>query len=212
MTAAVLVAGIGNVFLGDDGFGVEVVQRLQKRALPGDVQVVDVGIRGVHLAHQLLDGYELVVLVDAMARGEVPGTLSVLEVSPQEPSSDDSVPLMDAHSLAPDAVLRLVSALSGDVSTQSRVIVVGCEPESIDVGLGLSAVVADAVDPAVELVSDLLAEFVDGGGTHGATAAQVDRDRSRGGDGDSVAARRRPLPALAGDVKVPVPNLGAGST
>ena len=79
VTGGVLVAGIGNIFLADDGFGVEVAQRLRRPALPDGVRVEDFGIRGVHLAYELLDGYDALVLVDAVPMGEPPGTVAVIE-------------------------------------------------------------------------------------------------------------------------------------
>jgi hydrogenase maturation protease len=144
----VLVAGVGNVFFGDDGFGVAVAQRLATRALPPGVSVADIGIRGVHLAFELLDGYDLVVLVDAMPMGEPPGTLSVLEAR-----ADDAPVAPDAHGLDPRTVLALLGSLGGSVG---RILVVGCEPATVAPGMGLSAPVAAAVDTAVDLVERLV--------------------------------------------------------
>ena len=87
MSGRVLVAGIGNIFLGDDGFGVEVAQRLRHRPPRDDVRVEDFGIRGVHLAYELLDGYEALVLVDAMPMGERAGTVALVEVDPVGPTT-----------------------------------------------------------------------------------------------------------------------------
>src|SRR6476659_8714525 len=104
----VLIAGVGNIFLGDDGFGVEVVQRLAQRPLPDGVRVVDFGIRGLDLTFALLDGYEAVILVDAVPRGGVPGTLYVLEPEPgaaDEPGAPGT--MVELHSLDPAKVLRL---------------------------------------------------------------------------------------------------------
>src|SRR3712207_6645350 len=109
MSKRILVAGIGNIFLGDDGFGVEVVRRLAGRELPAGVDVQDFGIRGLDLMYALGDGYDAAVLVDAVPRGEPPGTLSVIE---PEPEADD-VPL-DAHGMDPAKVLALAQQL-GDV-------------------------------------------------------------------------------------------------
>lgn len=146
-----LVAGIGNIFLGDDGFGVEVVSRLLRRPAVAGVKVEDFGIRGVHLAYELLDGYDVVVLVDALATGEAPGTLSVLE---PDPAAAEGTP-MDAHSMNPMAVLAMLADLGGSVG---RVLIVGCEPAEIAERIGLSQVVAGAVDGAVRLVEELVAE------------------------------------------------------
>lgn len=147
-----LVAGIGNIFNGDDGFGVAVAQRLTGRPWPkDDVHVEDYGIRGVHLAYALLDGYDLVILIDAMPRGDEPGTIVVLE-----PEVDTSrAPPLDAHRMDPQAVLGMVTDLGGTVG---RVLVVGCEPANIDEGIGLSPAVEAAVDRAAQLVAELVAE------------------------------------------------------
>ena len=155
----VLVAGVGNIFLGDDGFGVEVVRRLATRALPERVKVADFGIRGVHLAYELLDGaYDTTILVDATARGGRPGTVYLIEPEPGTgggaatpgASSASSGP-GDAHGMTPDAVFALLAALGG---VPGRVLVVGCEPASTEEGIGLSDVVACAVDEAVALVAE----------------------------------------------------------
>ena len=148
----VLVAGVGNVFLGDDGFGVEVARRLLATGgLPPDVKVADFGIRGVHLAYELCDGYELAILVDAVPRGEEPGTLFVIEPDPEP----DEAPPLDAHGMDPAAVLSLLGVLGGHVE---RVLVVGCEPATADERIGLSPPVEAAVAPAVNLVQDLINE------------------------------------------------------
>jgi hydrogenase maturation protease len=146
-----LVAGIGNIFNRDDGFGCEVARHLQDRPLPPDVTVVDYGIRGLHLALDLLEGADLLVLVDAMAAGGAAGTVCVLE---PDPEGADAEPL-DAHRMDPHAVLRMVAELGGEVG---RVVVVGCQPADIGEGIGLSPAVAAAVQPAVRVVQDLLAE------------------------------------------------------
>jgi len=147
----ILVAGLGNVFCGDDAFGVAVVEELARRSLPTGIEVRDFGIRGIHLAYQLLEPYDLVVLIDAVQRGRPPGTLSVIEAEPgAEPGPEVS---MDAHDLGPDAVLSLVPRLGGTVGP---VVVVGCEPAGIDAGIGLSPAVQDAVGTAVQMVIDLV--------------------------------------------------------
>lgn len=151
----VLVAGIGNVFFGDDGFGPAVLARLPADQLGSQVDACDYGIRGVHLAYQLLERrHRCLILVDAMPRGAPPGTLSVLEVD--EPASfDDGI--VDAHAMGPGAVLSCLAALGGSVP---EVLVVGCEPASLDTGMTLSAPVTAALDPAVQLVVDLVADVV----------------------------------------------------
>jgi hydrogenase maturation protease len=157
MSRRVLVAGIGNLFLGDDGFGPEVARRLAGADLPEGVQVADVGIRGVHLAYQLLDGYDLVVLIDASPRGGEPGSVYVIE--PTVDAAARQAPMVDAHDMGPGAVLALLEALGG---TPGRVLVVGCEPAEVGEGIGLSGPVAAAVDRAVEVVRELVTEVEPG--------------------------------------------------
>ena len=149
----VLVAGIGNVFLGDDAFGVEVVRRLDPATLPDGVDVVDYGIRGVHLAYDLLDGrWGTVVLVDAVPLDDPPGTLAVLEVDP----TGSGTPV-DAHGMHPAAVLALLHDLGGAVD---RALVVGCAPATVEERMGLSEPVAAAVDEAVRLVAEVVQDAV----------------------------------------------------
>lgn len=152
-----LVAGIGNVFLGDDGFGVETVQALTERQLPGHVEVVDIGVRGVHLAYQLLEGYDTLVLVDATARGGHPGTLYVIEHDGADGDGPGGT-LLDGHRMTPDAVLALLGTLCAGVGGQPprRTLVVGCEPASVEERIGLSPPVADAVPEAVRLIEEIL--------------------------------------------------------
>jgi len=149
-----LVAGIGNIFNRDDGFGVEVAQRLLARPMPADVRVEDYGIRGVHLALELLEGYDLLILVDALASEDPPGTVFVVEPALDE-SDDDANDPLDAHRMDPQAVLGMVAELGGSIG---RVLVVGCQPADLDEGIGLSPAVAAAVEPAVRMVEDLIAE------------------------------------------------------
>ncbi|MFI6705620.1 hydrogenase maturation protease [Nonomuraea sp. NPDC050478] len=147
----VLVAGIGNVFLGDDGFGVEVVRRMDPAALPGSVVVADYGIRGVHLAYELLGGtYDTLIMVDAVEVEGPPGTVAVLEID-DEPAPD-APPPVDGHGMHPQAVLDLLRKLGGGVG---RVLLVGCRPQVIDEVMGLSEPVAAAVDGAVAAVTAL---------------------------------------------------------
>ena len=159
MTRRVLVAGIGNIFLGDDGFGVEVVKRLAARTVPDGVRIADFGIRGIHLAYELLDGYDALVLVDAMPMGEAPGTLAVIEPdpAPSPAAGDDVAPVVDAHSMNPGVVLGMLAGLGGTVE---RIVIVGCEPASLDEGIGLSQPVADAVDAAVDLCANVLRDVL----------------------------------------------------
>ena len=150
----VLVAGIGNIFLGDDAFGVEVVRQIDPSALPDGVKVADFGIRGVHLSFELLDGYDALVLIDAMPLGEAPGTVAIFE--PDVESIDATS--VDAHSMSPAVVLGLLAGLGGHVP---RVLVVACEPLTVEEGLGLSEPVASAVAPAIEAVHRLVARLCD---------------------------------------------------
>lgn len=145
--ARVLVAGVGNMFLGDDGFGVEVARRLQQSNLPSSVEVVDAGIAGLHLAYKLADGYDLFIAVDAVSRGEPPGTLCVLE-----PRLDDEAGTADAHAIDLRAVFAMVRTLGGRLG---RVLVVGCEPAYIQERMGLSPEVEASIEPAVRRVRQL---------------------------------------------------------
>jgi hydrogenase maturation protease len=152
-----MVAGVGNIFLGDDAFGVEVVRQLADRPLPDGVQVADIGIRGVHLAYELLDGCDLLILIDAAQRGESPGSLTLLEVdlSDESAADDDAppAPLLDPHSLAPDEVLALLRRLG---SQPVRTLVVACEPADLTPGIDLSPAVREAVPRAVAMVEEIL--------------------------------------------------------
>jgi len=165
-SSRVLVAGIGNVFLGDDGFGPEVARRLAADGqLPDGVEVADIGIRGVHLAYELLDGCALLIMVDATPRGGEPGSVYVIEPGEAKAGPahvDPSAafgggPLIDAHGMEPESVLALVAALGGSVG---RVLVVGCEPAEVTERMGLSEPVSRAVEPAAQLVRELLDEAV----------------------------------------------------
>jgi hydrogenase maturation protease len=160
----ILVAGIGNIFLGDDGFGVEVVRRLATRRLPDSVRLVDFGIRGFDLALALLDGYDAAILIDATPRGGQPGTLYVIEPDPEVPHQDDPPEMtLATHGMDPVKVLRLVLAMGGNLN---RVLVVGCEPAALepdaDGQIGLSESVHAAVDEAIRLVESLVADITTG--------------------------------------------------
>ncbi|GAA4558231.1 hydrogenase maturation protease [Pseudonocardia xishanensis] len=155
----VLIAGVGNVLRRDDGFGPEVARRLAARGgLPPGVEVTDVGIRGVHLAYQLLDGWAGLLLVDAVHRDRAPGTLYRLEHTLAE--RDPGAPALDAHDMSPDVVLGLLrdlAAATGVHDPVGRVLVLGCEPADLGDGIGLSPPVAAAVEPALAAVDELLA-------------------------------------------------------
>jgi hydrogenase maturation protease len=146
----VLVAGIGNLFLGDDGFGPEVVRRLAGDGPPpAGVTVVDYGIRGMHLAYDLLDGYDLLVLVDALPGGGTAGEVAVLEVGPGDVAPAE----LDAHGMNPAAVLGGLSRLGG---TLPPTYVVGCRVQTVSEGIGLSPAVAAAVPEAITQIRALL--------------------------------------------------------
>jgi len=156
MSRKILIAGVGNVFLGDDGFGVAVAQRLVGEPLPEGVTAADFGIRGVHLAYQLLDGYDTLILVDAAHRGEPPGTVFVLEpdfTKPDEIERGENGFLLDAHGMDPELVLGMLESLGGKVG---RIVIVGCEPESVENEMGLSAAVERAVPEALRVVRELV--------------------------------------------------------
>ncbi|MFC5955118.1 hydrogenase maturation protease [Streptomyces pratens] len=153
-----LVAGVGNIFLGDDGFGVEVARRLTEQGCPAGVEVADIGIRGVHLAYQLLDGYDTLVLLDATARGGEPGTLYLIDATePAGRQPPDGVAL-DGHRMSPDAVLALLDTLCAGTGAAPprRTLVIGCEPATVEEGIGLSPRVAAAVPGAVRMVGELI--------------------------------------------------------
>jgi hydrogenase maturation protease len=160
---SILVAGIGNIFLGDDAFGVEVVRRMAGLKLPESVRVSDFGIRGFDLAYALQDGYETTILVDACPRGQAPGTLYVIEPDlkvlddPENPQAT-----VEAHAMNPVSVLRMARAMNIEVK---NIVLVGCEPETLggeEGQMGLSAPVEAAVDEAVKLVESLVNRILDG--------------------------------------------------
>jgi hydrogenase maturation protease len=153
LSSRILIAGIGNIFLGDDAFGVEVARILGTRSLPKEVVVKDFGIRSFDLAYALLDPWDAVILVDAVPRSEAPGTLYTIEVDLNELGEAQNS--LDAHSMNPVKVLQLAQ-FTGEVTT--RVYVVGCEPEDFggeEGRLGLSAAVQAAVEPGVLMVEML---------------------------------------------------------
>ena len=161
VTPTILVAGIGNIFLGDDAFGVEVVRRLMSRNLPGEARVVDFGIRGLDLAYALQDGYETTILIDAFPHGQVPGTVSVVEPDHEEITAAPTA-LVEAHSMHPLNVLRMAAAMNGSLN---RVLLVGCEPESLggdDGFMGLSKPVEAAVEEAVNATEALIKRLLGG--------------------------------------------------
>jgi hydrogenase maturation protease len=147
----ILVAGIGNTWLRDDGFGGEVVKRLATRKLPAGVTVLDFGTGGLDLAYEVMRGYDALVLVDVSRQGEAPGTLYVMEADEAEVAAGiEDGEVIDPHAMDPASVLRFVKAVGG---WPGRVIVIACEPGVVDeMGIGLTDVIGAAVDDAVELV------------------------------------------------------------
>lgn len=159
-TGTILIAGIGNIFFGDDAFGVEVARGLAQRPLPEGVKVVDFGIKGLDLAYALLDDYQAVILVDAVPRGGQPGALYVLE--PEFDSSDgpaESAAMLEPHALDPHRVLRLARSLG---ATLERVLIVGCEPTipaEDELQMEMSAPVQAAVNEAIDMVESLVSQI-----------------------------------------------------
>ena len=158
----ILIAGVGNIFLGDDGFGVEVVKRLVGQRVPNRVRVADFGIRGFDLAYALLDGYETTILVDAYPHGETPGTIYVLEPDLDALDPATAAPgAVETHGMNPMNVLRMAKAMSGRLG---KILLVGCEPATLggeEGQMGLSEPVEAAVDEAVKLIGSLVDKMVD---------------------------------------------------
>jgi hydrogenase maturation protease len=154
----VLIAGIGNIFLGDDAFGVEVAAALLQRPLPEGVRVVDFGIRGYDLAYAIMEGYDATILVDAVSRGEPPGTVSLIQ--PDSAEANEEPLAMNAHQMTPLQVLSMVRSLGGDLR---NLFVVGCEPAVLEPEAGeiaLSPAVSQAVPLAIEMIETLLDDLL----------------------------------------------------
>ncbi len=159
---SILIAGIGNIFHGDDAFGVELAQKLSARKLPGEVKVVDFGIRGFDLIYTLMESYEIAIILDATPRGDVPGTIYTIEPdlsdldSPEEPQVQ-----MEGHGMNPMRVFRMVKRMGGELP---RILLVGCEPLMLgseeEGHLGLSPIVAAAVNWAVNVVESLVSKLL----------------------------------------------------
>jgi len=154
----ILVAGIGNAWLRDDGFGGEVARRLEQAELPSGVSVFDAGTGGLALAYEVMRGYDALVLVDASRQGGDPGTLYVMEVSEEEVQAGiENGATLDPHAMDPQSVLRFVRGVGG---WPGKVVVIGCEPGDVeDMGMGLTDAVAAAVGPAVDLVLSTVREL-----------------------------------------------------
>ena len=161
MTRRVLVAGIGNIFQTDDAFGVEVATLLATRTLPPGARVEDYGIRSLHLAYELLEGYDGLVIVDAVPMGEPPGTLAVIEPEPDTVGTSETareVPVVDAHTMSPDVVLATLRRLGGSVE---KILIVGCQPADLQDGMKLTPAVAAAVEDAAQMCFHLVSEMVE---------------------------------------------------
>jgi hydrogenase maturation protease len=156
----VLVAGIGNIFFGDDAFGCEVAAELLKRSWPDGVNIVDFGIRAYDLAYAIMDGYDAALLIDAAPRGEKPGTVYLLELDPDRVDSCGDE-IVDAHALTPVRVLQLIRALGGRAK---NLYLIGCEPARLggEGVIGLSEDVRDAVPVAVRMIEKILADLANG--------------------------------------------------
>jgi hydrogenase maturation protease len=159
----ILIAGIGNIFLGDDGFGVEVANRLLGRPFPEGVRVADFGIRGFDLAYALMEGYESTILIDTYPADASPGTISLVEPDLNElTTGEGSGGFVEPHAMNPVSVLRMAAGMGAQLK---RVLLVGCVPATLgpeEGQMGLSETVTASVDEAVELVELLVARILNG--------------------------------------------------
>jgi hydrogenase maturation protease len=158
----ILVAGIGNVFMGDDAFGVEVVKRLSARPLPEQVRVIDFGIRGLDLVYALQDGYDTTILVDACPQGQPAGTICVIEPDLNAADANAASGVVDSHGMDPMNVMRMAKSMNAPLK---RLLVIGCEPETLggEQGqMGLSVPVEAALDEAVRVVESVVQRILDG--------------------------------------------------
>jgi len=155
----ILVAGIGNIFLGDDGFGVEVVRRLSVQGLPAGVRIIDFGIRGFDLAYALQDGYETTILIDTYPNNQRPGTVSLIRPDLEQLRQSDQL-FVETHGMNPLNVLRMAATMNGNLK---NILLVGCEPATFggDEGrMGLSEPVEEAIGEAVEMVRSLVEKLL----------------------------------------------------
>jgi hydrogenase maturation protease len=153
-----LIAGIGNIFMGDDAFGCEVIRTLAERRLPAEVKVIDFGIRSYDLAFALIEDYAAIVLVDAVSRGETPGTVFLIE--PEITRLDVQPESIDPHTMNALSVIQMAQQLGG---IKAAIYLVGCEPqklESDDGALGLSAEVQAAIPQALGMIDTLLDDLL----------------------------------------------------
>ena len=155
----ILIACIGNIFLGDDGFGCEVARRLATRSWPENVSLVDFGIRGFDLAYALLDGHDVTIFVDATPRGNEPGTLYEIEIGMDDIENIEAMSSMvETHGMNPMKVLSMVKSMGGQFK---KILLVGCEPATFgpeEGQMGLSQSVEAAVDEAVKVVESLVTQ------------------------------------------------------
>jgi hydrogenase maturation protease len=158
---SILIAGVGNAWLRDDGFGGEVARRLSERPLPAGVQVMDVGTGGLDLAYEVMRGYDALVILDVSKQGGEPGTLYVMEAQEEAiPGAIADGELIDPHGMDPQTVLRFVKSVG---AWPGRVVVVACEPAEVErIGWGLSEAVSASVERAVELVLQCVADLREG--------------------------------------------------
>ena len=158
---SILIAGVGNAWLRDDGFGGEVARRLADLPLPAGVDVMDAGTGGLDLAYEVMRGYDALLILDVSKQGGEPGTLYVME------PDEDSIPggiedgdVINPHAMDPHTVLRFVKSVG---AWPARVVVIACEPADVEeMGWGLSEPVRDAIERAVDLVVETIAELRSG--------------------------------------------------
>ena len=177
VTPTILVAGIGNIFLGDDAFGVEVVRRLAGRKIPAEVKVVDYGIRGFDLAFALMDDYGAIILIDAVPRGGAPGTLYTIEPD-LDALEAASLAEVETHGMNPMKVLSMVKAMGGE---PKRILLVGCEPSPMpedEERMGLSEPVERSLDEAVDVIETLIKQLQ---GEHDERSIESHADHSGAG-------------------------------
>jgi len=169
----ILIAGIGNIFFGDDAFGCEVAAQLIRRPLPEGVRVIDFGIRSYDLAYAMMNGPDVTILIDATPRGQPPGTIYLLEPDKNILDSN-SGEVVNAHSMNPVRVLQLIHSLGGQ---SGRLYLVGCEPavlETEEGAMGLSEKVQAAVAPAIEMIETLIREILEGAGNPAPVAQKLE--------------------------------------
>jgi hydrogenase maturation protease len=155
----ILVAGIGNIFMGDDAFGSEVARRLMYETLPAEVRVTDFGIRSYDLAYALMDRYDVTILVDVTSQRQSPGTVYLIEPDLSQLDQLDEM-MVDAHSMNPGTVLRMLRTLGG---SPGKLYLIGCEPAILDVEegqIGLSEIVESAIPKAIELIKSLVNDLL----------------------------------------------------